>query len=297
MGWKLASVIKGQSHRSLLKTYQTERRKIAQDLIDFDHKFSRLFSGRPSKDLLDKEGIDLKQFKQVFETGNLFANGTGVNYHGSVIVAKEASASVSAARGNDAVETGTPPDTDVVSKQQLATGILIGMRMPSFKVLNQCDARPWELQELLPSNGCWRIIVFAGDIRSKQQLARVVALGQALSSVDSFLRRYTPSTDKIDSVFEILTIHSAPRTAIDLLSLPDIFHPFSADDGWDYWKVYVDDQSYHEGHGHAYQNYGIDPATGCVAIIRPDQHVSWIGDLEDVHAMNRFFGAFMIPQE
>jgi 2-polyprenyl-6-methoxyphenol hydroxylase-like FAD-dependent oxidoreductase len=64
LGWKLAAVIKHRSHPSLLKTYETERRKIAQDLIDFDHKFSRLFSGRPSKDLLDNEGIDLKHLSK-----------------------------------------------------------------------------------------------------------------------------------------------------------------------------------------------------------------------------------------
>jgi phenol 2-monooxygenase (NADPH) len=140
LGWKLASVLKHRSHRSLLKTYETERRKIAQDLIDFDHKFSRLFFGRPSKDLLDTEGIDLKQFKQVFEKGNLFANGTAVDYNGSIIVAKEASA----AQGTETAEKGTS-DFRAVAKQQLATGISIGKRMPSFKVLNQSDARPWHL--------------------------------------------------------------------------------------------------------------------------------------------------------
>ena len=56
LGWKIASVVKGRSPRSILKTYQSERRRIAQDLIDFDHKFSRLFSGRPAKDILDTEG-------------------------------------------------------------------------------------------------------------------------------------------------------------------------------------------------------------------------------------------------
>jgi len=46
LGWKVANVVQGLSDRSILKTYQSERRKIAQDLIDFDHKFSRLFSGK-----------------------------------------------------------------------------------------------------------------------------------------------------------------------------------------------------------------------------------------------------------
>lgn len=71
LGWKLGAVINGLSSRSILKTYQSERRRIAQDLIDFDHKFSRLFSGRPAKDVMDEEGIDLAEFKEAFVKGNM----------------------------------------------------------------------------------------------------------------------------------------------------------------------------------------------------------------------------------
>jgi phenol 2-monooxygenase len=77
LGWKIASVVKGLSSRAILKTYQTERRKNAQDLIDFDHRFSRLFSGRPAKDVMDEEGISMEEFKDAFQKGNLFASGIG----------------------------------------------------------------------------------------------------------------------------------------------------------------------------------------------------------------------------
>ena len=98
-------------------------------------------------------------------------------------------------------------------------------------------------------------------------------------------------------MIEILTIHSARRADTEVFDFPDIFHPFSKRDGWDYWKVYVDDQSYHEGHGHAYENYGVDPKKGCVVILRPDQYVSWIGELEDVTDMDSFFSGFMRSQK
>jgi FAD binding domain len=75
----VASVVKGYADRSILKTYQSERRRIAQDLIDFDHKFSRLFSGRPAKDVMDEEGINMDQFKDAFVKGNMFASGIGMN--------------------------------------------------------------------------------------------------------------------------------------------------------------------------------------------------------------------------
>jgi phenol 2-monooxygenase (NADPH) len=37
----------------------------------------------------------------------------------------------------------------------------------------------------------------------------------------------------------------------------------------------------------------LTPGRGCVVIIRPDQDVSWIGDLEDDGDMKNFFSAFM----
>ena len=55
-------------------------------------------------------------------------------------------------------------------------------------------------------------------------------------------------------------------------------------------------QSYHEGHGEIYKNYGIDPTIGAAVILRPDQYVSWVGDFDDFAAMQRFFGGFMLVQ-
>lgn len=77
LGWKIASVVNGSCDASILRTYQSERRKIAQDLIEFDHRFSRLFSGRPAKDVMDEEGISMEVFKEAFEKGNMFASGIG----------------------------------------------------------------------------------------------------------------------------------------------------------------------------------------------------------------------------
>lgn len=56
-------------------------------------------------------------------------------------------------------------------------------------------------------------------------------------------------------------------------------------------------QSYHEGHGQAYQNYEIDPSIGAAVILRPDQYVSWVGDFDDYESMDEFFSGFMIEQQ
>lgn len=70
-------MINGLSKPSILQTYESERKQIAQELITFDHRFSRLFSGRPAKDIMDEEGVSMEEFKRVFEKGNEFASGIG----------------------------------------------------------------------------------------------------------------------------------------------------------------------------------------------------------------------------
>ena len=89
--------------------------------------------------------------------------------------------------------------------------IKLGMRFPSYQVLNQMDSRPWHFQEWMKSDGRFRILLFAGDYRKQLQKDRVKGFCDALQKPDSFLRRVTGSKRKIDSMIEILTCHSAPK--------------------------------------------------------------------------------------
>ncbi|KAG9966269.1 phenol 2-monooxygenase, partial [Aureobasidium melanogenum] len=296
LGWKVANVVKGLTDRSILKTYQSERRRIAQDLIDFDHRFSRLFSGRPAKDVMDEEGISMDVFKEAFEKGNMFASGIAVNYGSSIIVAKKGDASEQGDGTNVSVAALKMTDR-ILSKQSLATNLEVGKRMPSVKVLNQSDARPYHFQELLKSTGAWRVVLFAGDVSNPEQMKRLHSLGERLQSSDSFLRRFTPAGARYDSVIEVLTVHAAQRTAVSVLDFPEVCRPFDPVDGWDYWKIFVDDESYHEGHGQMYLNYGINSSEGCAVILRPDQYISYVGPLDAYENMNGFFSAFMISQD
>ncbi|KAF4415805.1 putative phenol 2-monooxygenase, partial [Fusarium austroafricanum] len=223
LGWKVANVVKDLASRSILKTYESERKGIAQALIDFDHKFSRLFSGRPAKDIMDEEGISMDVFKEAFEKGNLFASGIAVDYEQSTIVAKP-----------------NGQDKDAAKRQALAPEIKLGMRMPSVKVLNQSDARPWHLQELLRSNGTWRLLVFPGDTSLDNQNKRMNTLCDKLSAESSFLKRFTPPSARYDSVIEVLTVHASERQKHDIFDFPDVLRPYHEVDGWDYNKIFVD---------------------------------------------------------
>ena len=286
LGWKIGLVVKGVAQRSILQTYQSERRRVAQDLIEFDHRFSRLFSGKPAKDLMDESGVSMAEFKDAFLKGNLFTSGLSVDYGASMLVAKGRS---SADQGDSMI------GKQVIGKQELAANIKLGMRMPSFKVLNQSDARPWHLQQLLKSDSRFRIILFAGNVTSAVQKTRIEKFCAKLNAPGSLLRRFTPASRPIDSVIEILTLHSAKRWDVEMLrDFPDLLHPFDKHVGWDYNKIYVDDESYHEGNGRAYENYGVDKEKGCVVVLRPDQHVGYIGEIEDVEDLGTYFDGVMV---
>ncbi|KAF1976421.1 hypothetical protein BU23DRAFT_456011 [Bimuria novae-zelandiae CBS 107.79] len=285
LGWKLALVVQGIAQSSILKTYQSERRRIAQDLIAFDHKFSRLFSGRPAKDVLDESGVSMAEFKDAFVKGNMFASGLSVDYGASMLVAKPGD---SAAQG-DGTDVSSS-STQIPGKQELAANIKLGMRFPSFQVLNQSDARPWPFQERLKSDGRFRLIVFAGNVLSPTQSARLTSFCDALTS-SAFLKPH------VHTHIGLLTLHSVKRTETELLrDFPEVLHPFDPKTGWDYDSVFVDDESYHQGHGEAYKNYGVDKETGCVVVTRPDQYVGFVGEVdgEGIQGVEEYFkGVFL----
>jgi hypothetical protein len=271
LGWKLSLVVKGIAQPSILKTYQSERRRIAQDLIAFDHKFSRLFSGRPAKDVMDEEGVNMDEFKDAFLKGNMFASGLSVDYGTSMLVAKPGSA----ADQGDGTDVASNQATKVVARQELATGVKLGMRFPSFKVLNQSDARPWEFQQKLRSDGRFRLIVFAGNVLDKEQQARLRVFCQRLTE-SAFLAEH------LHKNIDILTCHASKRVDVELLrDFPDVLHPFDEKLGWDYDSVYVDDESYHEGYGDAYNGYGVSKESGCVVVARPDQYVGYVDSVDE----------------
>jgi hypothetical protein len=128
LGWKVASVIRKKAHPFILSTYESERRDIALQLIEFDRKFSRMFSGRPARDIVGEAGISMAEFKGTFEKGNSFTSGLSVRYGPNMLV------------------SDTPHDKDDDrSETKTQGGIELGMRFPSFQVVSQADATPCSL--------------------------------------------------------------------------------------------------------------------------------------------------------
>jgi phenol 2-monooxygenase len=64
----------------------------------------------------------------------------------------------------------------------------------------------------------------------------------------------------------------------------------------DLHKTYIDDEHYNAGHGHAYEKYGVDPEKGAVVVVRPDQYVAKILQLDDGNAVEEFFAGCLLEQ-
>lgn len=178
----------------------------------------------------------------------------------------------------------------------LAAHCAPGTRFPSFQVVAQADARPWQLHHKMPSDGRVRLVVFAGDIALPARRRLVNALGAWLAA--DVLPRYprlalSPGSDphggtlkfkteRDPSVIDVLLIHTAPRSEVEILrDLHEVYHPFDDKLGWDYDKVFVDGESYHDGGGRAYEGYGVDPEEGALVVVRPDGYVGLVASVEE----------------
>lgn len=50
------------------------------------------------------------------------------------------------------------------------------------------------------------------------------------------------------------------------------------------------------GDGKAYEGYGVDKERGALVAVRPDGYVGWVGGLEDIGELERYFGGFLKAQ-
>jgi phenol 2-monooxygenase len=64
--------------------------------------------------------------------------------------------------------------------QKLASGLIVGMRFPSTQVVRFADAKAMQLVKALPTDGRWRTVVFAGDLRNSASAKRLDKVGLSL---------------------------------------------------------------------------------------------------------------------
>lgn len=252
--WKLTHVLRGNADMSLLKTYEFERRKYAQDLIDFDKTWSALCSRKPQTEE-NQDGISNEDFMKVFQMFGEFSSGTGVHYAPSTI-------------------TNT-------TYQSLAPNQLIGTRILPQVFIRVADARPYEIQDLLPADTKFKVLVFAGDTTQHEQLERVNQLAEDISTGEhGFLQKLNRDW------FDVWTISSGKKEKVNYMDLPEVLRP--------HWShVLLDDTDmYARSGGGGYERYGVDPERGAIIVVRPDGYVGIVAPFEGVKCVQDYFLKF-----
>ena len=271
LGWKLASVLRGDSVPALLDTYSQERQVVAQELIDFDREWARMFSDRPRQgDGTQAQGVDPKEFQEYFERHGRFTAGVGTHYRASMIC-------------------GT------AGHQRLAKGFTIGTRFHSAPVIRVCDAKPVQLGHAGKADGRWRLYAFAGANDPIGPASAIRSLCEFLQgSPESPVRKYTTAGRDIDSVFDVRAIFQASHRAMSLETMPALLLPAKGRLGLrDYDKVFCPDL---KNGNDIFDERGIDRAPGCLVVVRPDQYVAHVLPLDAHEGLTAFFAGFMIPK-
>ena len=260
LGWKLAAVLEGRSSTDLLHTYSTERRAVAQELIDFDRHWAASMAARPAV----PEGTTGPTLQEQFAVQGRYTAGVATRYAPDLL---------------------TGPDT----WQHLATGFPIGSRFHSAPVIRFADARPMHLGHVHEADGRWRLYAFADRLDVRDPKSRLRALCEALAYDEkSPLRRFTPSGADPDSVLDLRAVLQQDHTALDPTELPPALLPSKGVYGLaDYEKVFTPASE------DLFDLRGIDRDAGALVIVRPDQYVGHVLPLEGIDELTAYLSGFM----
>ncbi|KAL7280442.1 hypothetical protein ACG7TL_005372 [Trametes sanguinea] len=259
LAWKLAYVLKGWAKLSLLRTYESERRNFAKDLIDFDKEWSKLFIAKrqPSN---DSDALTQDEFVHMTLKFNSFVTGIGIRYFPSAIVNPQ--------------------------YQGLASKLIVGERVIPQTFVCAADGRPVEIQDMLPADSRFKILVFGGDIAVTGDLNAFKEALIAMNLSASFIERFGHD----GAVFDVLCFSSGKQQDVGYADFPMFYRS--------HWtKAFLDevDMTGREGGG-GYEKYGIDPHDGAVVVVRPDGHIGMIAPLSilGVEEITEYFEGFLI---
>lgn len=291
LAWKIHHVEAGFAKRSLLHSYESERKLVAENLLSFDAKYAALFSTRPTaaKDIIaatelkTADRLEEDQFIKTFKESCEFTSGYGVAYNAN---------SLNWSPSHPAQSSVINPD----GSRNRTGRILI-----NSNVTRVVDANMVHLEQEIPVNGSFRIYIFAGKPALTSRALKDFA--QNLTKRSSFFSSYLRLD--LDSVshherhnphshfLTFCTIFASPRSDIEISR--DVPQPLAryrdhiyADDNWD---LRVPDA---KAASHA--KMGLDEEKGGVIVVRPDGYVGIVVGLVEgsatVDALNDYFGAF-----
>ena len=294
LAWKIHLVERGFAERTLLQTYEFERKDVAETLLSFDNKYARLFSKKPpsasavaaatenapaSHSLHDGDTL----FVQVFKESCEFTSGYGVKYQPSVIT----------------WSPQHPAQSPIVQPE--GSNLRPGRLLINADVTRVVDANVVHLEQEVPMNGSFRIFVFAG--RSSLTKSALCDLEHGLRKRSSFYATYERLAVKTGSqhdrhnpyseFFTLCIIFANKRSEIEISrDVPGLLAQYRdhiyADDRWN--------RRVPEARAPAHAKMGFDQDRGGVVVVRPDGYVAFVTGLVDgtetVDALNAYFGSF-----
>lgn len=274
IGWKVALVTAGVASPKILSTYNTERHRLAEMLLDFDRHWSGLFTeGKPPEGGPGKTESMIK----VVELFEDFADGLKAFYGASPLVWK----------------------SNIEGGLSAARYLVPGERFLPVKLRKQADGNTFWTTRILESDGRFKIVILAGDVRDEAQRNRLENITQAFLGEKSPLHRYASIPGQFECPIDLVTIHSAPWTETEFFDFPEILRPFDPAVGWNYDKIWADDNCVwdRDCDGKGYEKWGADRIRGAMVVVRPDQYIGWVGELEDTKEMTAYFDGVLIKRE
>ena len=258
LAWKLNFAVRGLAKPSLLSTYEQERRKIAQDLIDFDYEHANAFSAGDPQALADNFAKNIR-----------FISGVGAEYSQNVLNVPE----------------HTPRG-----------GLRAGALLSPAKVTRYIDANPIDLQLEIPMLGQFRIFFFARNVKAVSSFLHKVceditspktclgrssaaaetsyaALPSPRTEMDEFVQpqRYTA----VSKIFTFAMVTTMAKADIEISDLPKALQDSR-------WTFYVDDVMQPSCTEKWLGHLGEDEVA--IVNVRPDGYVGSIGRFYAVSA-------------
>ncbi|WP_431799912.1 FAD-dependent monooxygenase [Microbacterium kunmingense] len=263
LGWKLGHVLTGLAPASLLRTYDAERKPVAQQLIDFDREWSSLMARKPAE-------ISDPQDLATYYLGTAeFPSGFMTHYAPSQIVGDAA-------------------------HQRLAEGFPVGMRFKSSEVVKVADGNPVHLGHHAKADGRWRVYAFA-DRPAAGEPSALTEWAAWLNAPDGPVRRHTPPDADLDAVFDVKAVYQQPFDEVELAAVPAIFRPRSGPLGLvDQEKVFAAAPSAWT-RTDIFDERGLS-RDGVVVVVRPDQYVAAVLPLRATAELDQFLAGAFLPQ-
>lgn len=288
LAWKIHLVEAGFANRSILQTYETERKRVAEDLLNFDSQYATLFSQRApfareaGAAVEDNAAVPANEFVKVFKSSQEFTSGYGIAYGPNEFNWSE----------------GHPAQSRLFNPK--CNTLHPGRVMPSANVTRVVDANKVQLEQEIPLNGSFRIFVFAGkpSITRKAVADFARGLEKKTSFYSAFRRADIANVSSHERhnphslFFSVCITFAAPRATLEIGSLlPPILARYSdhvyADDLWD--------ERVPEASASAHSKMGLDAENGGVVVVRPDGHIGCVVSLSSgtTDALNDYFQTFV----